>query len=797
MLPSASMPEASLRERRQALLERRELRGPAFCRALSDQADEWLRHVAERASGASSRHLALVAVGGYGRRELCPYSDLDVVLLHDGRRNVDQVAEAIWYPVWDQGVHLDHSVRRPGEVLEAALGDLRVALGLLDARLVWGEARVVDQVVEPVQALWRGRAGAGWLDALGKQVAERHAARGEVAFLLEPDLKDGHGGLRDVHILAAVGKFSHLDDYVEIESLGAPASELTSARVELHRVAGRAQERLTLQDQDAVAHALDFGDADALMAAVASAGRTIAWASDEAWRRRRLWAPAGTERSLSPRLRRRKRSAPEPSPSEPTGDADVVVINDELALAPQAPVAEDPSLALRLAAAAARADLPIARSALHRLADRMPPPPEPWPPKLRQALVEVLATGPPAIAALEALDHEGLLVRLLPEWQAVRNRPQRNAYHRFTVDRHLLETAARAAPLASEVSRPDLLLLGALLHDIGKGFPGDHTEVGIEVAGRIARRLGLPPADIKVVEDLVRFHLLLPDTATRRDLDDPVTIETVARAAGDPDTLDLLAALTEADSLATGPAAWGTWKAGLVHELVARVHEHLRGRPAPSAPGVLSEVDRSLIEEVLESGRPVVAVEPPRVTVVAPDRPGLLSSVAGMLALHHLSVRRADAGAESGVAVEVFFVEADHGRWPDATGLTEALETILAHSEALEGRLAAKARDYASGRRPARAHPPSPRVDVHNEASSTSTVVDVATLDEVGLLHRLTRALFDCRLDVVGARVATIGSDVVDAFYVRDAHGAKVTEPERLAELTAAIEAVLTPPPEA
>ena len=229
-----------------------------------------------------------------------------------------------------------------------------------------------------------------------------------------------------------------------------------------------------------------------------------------------------------------------------------------MVLLDDADVTGDAALTLRLAAVAAERNLPISRDALNLLGRRAPDVSTPWPDELRDTLVRVLAAGPAAIPALEALDQRRLFERYLPEWATVRNKPQRNPYHRFTVDRHLLEATANAATMAHRVRRVDLLLLGALLHDIGKGYPGDHTDVGMVVAADIATRMGLPPEDVATIVTMVRLHLLLPDTATRRDLDDPATAQRVADEVGDRTTLELLAAMVEADSLATGPSAWGS-----------------------------------------------------------------------------------------------------------------------------------------------------------------------------------------------------------------------------------------------
>ena len=779
--------ETSLRDRRSQLLAEPGLRGQEFCRRYAAEADAWLSGLAEQAAGDARRHLALVAVGGYGRSSLCPYSDLDVVLVHNGHRDIAKVADAIWYPVWDEGVHLDHSVRRPSEVLTAAAEDARVALGLLDGRLVWGESKIVEPLLEKARAAWRDRLGARYLPLLKEQMAERRATAGDVAFLLEPDLKESHGGLRDVSVLRAISAFAPLlADYADLSSVDGATALLTDIRVELHRLAQREHDKLLLQDQDQVAAALAFEDADALMLAVSTAGRQIAWVSDDVWRRRRLWDP-------SPEPKRRfRRSTPHQGSDLISADLgpDMVEVDGEIALTPLAPVTDDASLPLRLATAAARADRPIAKASLHRLADRMPSPGQPWLQETRAAFVELLGLGRPAIDKIESLDQHGLFVRLIPEWAAVRNKPQRNAYHTYTVDRHLLEAAALAAGLTDTVERPDLLLVGTLLHDIGKGFPGDHTTVGIEVVDRIGTRMGFDKEDVAVLVDLVRYHLLLPDTATRRDLDDPTTIARVAQAAGNRLTLHLLAALTEADSKATGPSAWGAWKAGLVADLVQRTDRALQGETQAAAPDHIVESNRELMAEVRGSGLPSVSLQPPHVIVAAPDRPGLFSSVAGALALNGMDVRAANISGEDGVAVEVFTVEVARGTWPDTAKLREDLAAVLSDRLALGERLSERERVYPL-RRGSAAHLPGSDVSVDNEASETATVLEVRAPDEIGLLHRITSALFDTGLDVVSARVSTFGEIVVDAFYVRESGGSKVTDASRLSEITRQIEAEL------
>ena len=385
----------------------------------------------------------------------------------------------------------------------------------------------------------------------------------------------------------------------------------------------------------------------------------------------------------------------------------------------------------------------------------------------------LLREGHRAIPVLETLDQRELLTRLLPEWAPVRSKPQRNAYHQFTVDRHLWEAAANASRLVDRVSRPDLLVLGALFHDIGKGLPGDHTEVGMDLVRVIGPKLGLAAADVDVLVAMVQHHLLLPDVAVRRDLADPATIGAVADAVGTVEVLELLHALTEADSLATGPSAWGDWKEELVTELVSRVRHVLGG-------GDVAEVTWRLFPdaatlELMAAGETDISRDGDVITVVNTDAAGTFSRIAGVLSLHGLDVVSAQAHSdEGGMAASRFrIVVPETGLdWRAVrTDLTKALDRQLA----IEARLADRASTYRRRRRLQAALPGPPSVVFDDEASSNATVIVVRAPSKVGILHRISKALGELGLDIRHATVQTMGMEIVDTFYVR-ANGSLVTD---------------------
>jgi [protein-PII] uridylyltransferase len=743
-------------------------RGVAWCEAHSRLVDHWLTEVFEAAVGPHQDGVALVAVGGYGRSELCPQSDIDLMLVHEGRQDVSDLADRVWYPIWDAGLHLGHSVCTVREAMDIAGDELDTATALLSARPVAGDAALSARLAAAGSEHWQ-RGSKRLLTKLGTRVELRHETAGEVAFRLEPDLKEGRGGLRDVHSLHWVEAARRIMLEHDAAKLADAYAVLLDVRVELQRLTGRASNVLSLQDQEAVATALGLADADALMRRVAEAARLIAWTSDDTWRRVRsaLRGPLG-------RVNRRIR----------TLDHGLQLRDGEIHVAEDAPA--DPGLVLHAASAAATHHTVIERGTLEVLAARTEKMPEPWPAATRTALIDLLSTGQWAVRVVEALDQRGIWTRVLPEWAPVRARPQRNPYHRFTVDRHLLETAANAAQLTARVSRPDLLLMAALLHDIGKGHDGDHSEVGVGLARAIATRMGFDAGDVATLEWLVARHLLLADVAMRRDLADDTTIKGVAAAVESTARLELLAALTEADSLATGPAAWGPTKARLVDELVQRVRAELDGDGAAPDISYRRFPEPEQLAGLAEPGTRV-ATEGNVLVVMTDDRPGTFSRVAGVLALHGLDVVTASAySSDDGRALSEFEVADPVRREIPWDRVESDLELALDGRLALPARLAERARTYGADHR-RHGLPASITVRFDDGASADATVIDVHAPDGVGVLYRITRAFADLDLDIRSARVQTLGHDVVDAFYVRDRHGAKITDPHLRGEIERAL----------
>ena len=763
---------------REAIVRRPGPFGPGRRTALTEHTDAWLAQVF-KASHPLADGVCLVAVGGHGRGELAPGSDLDLVLLHriDPRRAA-AIAQELWYPIWDAGIALDHSVRTVAEARRLASEDIKVILGLLDLRVIAGDVTIGEQLRKAIYADWRATAPKriGDLRAL---VDQRKELFGELNTMLEPDIKEAYGGLREATVLRAIAAswitditHSHWQEGVDY---------LLDVRDALHQVSHRSSDRLLLQEQDAVASALGVGDADDLLRGVYTAARAIAYSSDTTWHRvERL-----TVRSSRFSMRPVRKGSPERVPLT----EGVVVQAGEAVLAIEARPEKDPVLILRAAAAAAQAGIPLAPHTVTRLAQESAPLPDPWTQPARDAFLSLLGAGMPTVQVWEALDQAGVISRLIPGWDVVRAAPQRNALHKYTVDRHLIECVVQASALTRDVDRPDLLLLGALFHDFGKARVGDHSELGATLVVSVMKSMGYGAADIGTVSLLVLHHLMLSEIATRRDLDDPATIAYVAERIPDPQILDLLAALTQADAVATGPSMWTAWRKNLVDELVLRTHAAIAGRPLPQLPH-LTEDQQVAIDH---DGIWVVMADTDdgyELTLAAPDRIGLLATVAGVLAVHRLQVRSAQVVTDGERAVQVWNVQPIFGDPPGIELLSEELRRAIDGSFDVAERLRKRDEAYSGNAQAA-----APRIDVIETASERSTVLEVRAHDAPGLLYRISRAIASTDAAITGARVQTLGSDAVDVFFLVDRHGKALSEQHAAAVKVTVLGELLQPLP--
>ena len=726
----------------------------------SDHVDLKIRNLAALALNAHPEMVpssfAIGAVGGYGRGELFPGSDLDFIIITEtDPESFQPFVQSLLYPLWDEGVKVDYSVRTHQQTVELARSDIKVLIGLLDLRHIAGNSELIAKLGSESAQLWRdGRDR--WIPRLRALMEEQHRRAGDVAYLLEPDLKESRGGLRDITVLRALSKLEGIE--IPLEKVESAEQILRDAREALHEVSGRTKDILLFQEQDKVAQRLGYGDADRLISDISHSARAISYLLNHALSQSQSRQP---ERFT---LFRKKTQRVEIARG-------VVVSDGVVAIEEGADLSGDPVLPLRWAASAAQAGLQLsyasAADIVRQLSAGQGVLASPWPREAREQLVSLLGAGRASLPIIEVLEQEGIFHLYLPEWERVRSLPQRNALHRHTVDRHMVETALCAASYTRKVKRPDLLLIAALFHDIGKGGTEDHSMVGAELMKPLAARMGFSEDESETLVMLVREHLLLPEIATRRDLDDPATIEYVAERV--PRDLELLKYLSFADGEATGKAAWSDWKARLVTTLVEKVRHVQAGNLIEPEPLVESERDVRELEVELENrGAEIV------ITVASPDSPGLLSITAGVLSNARLNVRSARTKTVGRVAYMRWIVEPDtHAPVPEVAALRSQIVQSLAGTFDLNRRIEERKRAYA-------ALPsipvPAPRVEIIDGGATDATIIEIRSHDRPALLFTIGDAITKSRIDIRAAIVSTLGAEAIDTLYLTEIDGGALTQ---------------------
>jgi [protein-PII] uridylyltransferase len=817
-------------------------------------------HAAMQGEG-SWRPLSLAAVGSYGRGAVSFNSDLDVRLLAEQDvEGARYAAEALLYPLWDIGLTIGHQVVTEDELLELARRDLPTATALLDWRVLGGGEESSRRLLSRAyDGLFSGGNIGEFLERLAARAAERHDRYGGSVYLLEPDVKNGPGGIRDLDVAHWAGRsrwrLRDLSDLVKIgvlvprewEPVRAATEQLWRIRNLLHVHAGRRSDRLSFDRQEQLAEILGYG----------SGGHSVERFMSDYYRHARVIERARSmilSRALPPPTRR---------PHVTSIGRGLHIVGGAVSLAHPAALDGDPALALRLYAEAIRRDLPVyefAKDSVMRATSR----PEfcerlRSEPEAAKLFVKLLATAQRTRfkngSVLGELHDAGLLVAMIPEFSPVVGRVHHDIYHVFTVDAHSIAAVDRlralvrgelateyplASRLAAEISRPKALYLATLLHDVGKDIGGkNHSERGAEMAAEILARFGISEPDIRAVRELVSKHLRMYHVATRRDLDDPGTLETFGSEVGGREGLKNLYLLTVADVSTTSPTALTSWKARMLDELYLATDRWLdRG---PRAGADLVSESRRLVEKIWngEGGRGFLAQfldavperylyanEPEEVVrharfalesdarsaavkligadgahaelaFIADDRPGLLAIFTATLAAARLEVIAAEVmtwrdAQERMRALDLFWVRSSG----DVDQIGERLPRIQRDLERLlSAELAPRelVLERAGARRFGDRHLPAVATEVHfdQRSSATHTVIEVIGRDRPGLLFWLANTLQEAGLVIHLAKINTEGMAVADVFYVTDASGAKLTHPERVEEVRSRIHSTL------
>lgn len=787
----------------------------------------------------AQKGMALVAVGGYGRSELFPFSDIDLLLLHDPavKNNLDAVTEAIFYPLWDAGLEVGHSVRTIKACLTDAKQDFFFQVALLDARFIAGQLPLFNDLQKNYTNLFIEGRRHNFLKEMTCHRNERHRRFGQHSYLLEPQIKESRGGLRDIQALLWTAKVIFgLKDLSSLQEAGLLSDNeyqgfekawdhLIKIRNRLHYISARKNDQLYFEHQEEIAKAFHYKNTRGIkgvehfMREVYGHLRTIAVATD-------LFFEHANE-VLTPIKPGEKAQYQTLEKGIAARKGKITVTSPEL-------LRDKPDLLVRLFVHSARTGLPVHHRARKMVTENLnffEKAPAHHSPAICHSFFEILQQDKAPQIVLEAMLECGLLEAILPEFTHLTSLAQHDIYHVFTVDHHLIQTVIVLHQIKDDhknifslVSDPALLFLAAILHDIGKGYGADHSTKGAKLATEIGTRLELTQDRLDTLEFLVANHLFLTDTALKRDLEDVRLIQRCADKIKTAERLAMLFFLSIADAKATGPNVWNDWKGALLFDLYLRIAllleksekgtknlslgiEWIRDKVSTAFAGKSPVTLDSLPDDYLLNFSPEEIVEHISMAqsrdskdliikpidkksywsllIITTDRPGLLARICGTIAINNLEV----------LAAQIF-------TWPDGTALdridvrplfSDSHDSYDWHTLSADMNKAVNFRlglEYRLNQKKKSAQPdraqlikPQTKVVIDNDSSEKYTVIEVHTENRSGIMYNITRSLTDFQINIYRAKISTRSDQVVDVFYVLDSTGRKILEKNFVEEI--------------
>lgn len=844
-----SVSMSKLRAQRETLEElwKQGLSGQALLLEQSRLADEFIEgHFQASSDNSSSDSIAVIALGGYGRSELFPYSDIDLLILfrEEAKEGMEKVVNSVLYPLWDTGLDVGHGVRTIDECVSFAEEDFFFRVAMLDARLVTGSSDLFAELQRCYKSKFVEGERKEFVGAMRRFRRERRKRFGSHSYLLEPNIKESKGGMRDIQAMLwtaivvfglrgveAISDAGILQEDEKVAFLEA-WDMLVRVRNRLHYISGRKNEQLYFEQQEEMAEAFEYRNDDGIlgvenfMREFYSHLQTIAVTTDLFFEH--------VDDVLEIAVGRGEKST--------AVEKGIEIRNNRVHLVAQnADLKARPYLLMRVFLVAARNGLPIHHRSRKIITGHLGLVND----KLRSSVrmskpfFEIMESGKDVLSVLGVMLETGLLSAYIPEFGKIESLAQHDVYHVYTVDRHLLQCVAELRLVAGSegsifesVSSPRVLFLAALLHDIGKGAGGDHSVIGAELVGNIGVRLGFSKVESASLQFVVRYHLFLPENALRRDLNDEMFIRHCSEKIEDSDRLAMLYLIAVSDSRATGPSAWSDWKATLLFDMYLKVHPYLQFSVAvdvqyqvdQGVDWLREQVDSLLVAEqdvqegvgdlpsdyllsftpetvaghlrIYHENRTILQQKallvPGRMRsqwsllVLCRDQHGLLAKICGVLSLHNLSVLNAQVFTwANGCAVDVLEVRAEESIEFEEMNwqrVEEDLNLALGHRLGLGHRLYRKFKNsYVKRKRPSGIY--EARVVVDNEASERYTVVEVYSTDSPGQLYRITQTLADFGLTIHRAYIATEVEQLIDVFYVLDGQGQKVADESFAEEL--------------